>query len=145
METIKLTFSKSLMLLIIILGLSVVSCNTKSNDSKITESSEVKVSDIDKMLDDYEAYVDQYLKFLKKAMDGDMKAMAEYPTLLEKANNLSISLKEAQESNNMNSKQVERMLKINNKMLEEAVNMNDNMDITIPDNMEVFDNDMFDE
>lgn len=35
-------------------------------------------SDWDKLLDEYEQYVDQYVKTYKKAMNGDMSAMAEY-------------------------------------------------------------------
>ena len=39
----------------------------------------------DKVLDDYESYVDSYLKLYKKAMDGDASAMSEYINMLDKA------------------------------------------------------------
>lgn len=46
-------------------------------------------SNIDKLLDDYEAYMDQTIKLAKKAQNGDMSAMTEYSSLLEKAEKLN--------------------------------------------------------
>ncbi len=74
--------------------------------------------DWDKLLDDYEEYVDKYVILYKKAMAGDATAIAEYPGLLEKATELSESLQKAQDNNSLSSKHLVRMAKIQKKMLE---------------------------
>lgn len=74
----------------------------------------------DVMLDDYEEYVDEYLKFYKKAMKGDANALSEYPALMEKATNLQNSMTEAQNDNKLSVEQYERMMKIQMKMLKAA-------------------------
>lgn len=71
-------------------------------------------SDYDKLLDDYEDYVDSYLKLLKKANDGDASAIAEYPKVYEKAVKLGDDLEAAK--GNMSNKQIERFSKILSKM-----------------------------
>lgn len=72
----------------------------------------------DKVLDDYENYVVEYAKFYKKAMSGDMSAMSKYPALMEKATNLSKSLEEAQNSNDLSQKQMNRFIQIQGKFME---------------------------
>lgn len=80
-------------------------------------------SDWDKMLDDYEAYVDKYLEFLKKANKGDISAMQEYPALLEKATELQNSMQKAQDDNQLSPEQIRRMGEIQVKMLNAASEM----------------------
>ncbi len=80
-------------------------------------------SDIDKMLDDYENYVDQYIVYVKKASEGDMTALSEYPSLMEKANQLQSSLQEAQNNNNFSADQMKRMVSIQQKMTNAAIDM----------------------
>ena len=91
----------------------------KSNSSTSSDESSSKVSDgnFDKALDDYDAYVDEYIKFLKKAKDGDASAMSEYPAMLQKAQNMEQSLTDAQTNNNLSADQLQRMLKIQGKLL----------------------------
>ena len=72
----------------------------------------------DKVLDSYEAYVNKYVACMKKAMSGDTKALSEYLSLLEKAEELGEQLENA--SSSMTAKQVSRYTKINAKMLEAA-------------------------
>lgn len=72
----------------------------------------------DKVLDSYEAYVNKYVACMKKAMSGDTKALTEYLSLLEKAEELGEQLENA--SSSMTAKQVSRYTKINAKMLEAA-------------------------
>lgn len=74
-------------------------------------------SDYDKMLNDYESYVDQYLVLYKKAMNGDQTAMMEYPDLMSKAEELERSMKDAEKSGNLSVQQLKRMNDINFKML----------------------------
>jgi hypothetical protein len=74
----------------------------------------------DKLLYDYESYVDSYIAFYKKAMNGDLKAKSEYPKLLKKAQSLSEMLSEANNNNEMNAKQVARYFKITAKLANAA-------------------------
>lgn len=95
--------------------------NSSSDDD--TEVSNSGNENYDKVLDDYEAYVDKYLVFLKKANKGDMSAMQEYPALMEKAQDLEKSLKEAENDKSLNASQMKRMVKIQTKMLNAAIDM----------------------
>ena len=74
----------------------------------------------DSMLNDYEAFVDDYISFYKKAMKGDLSAMAEYPGILAKAQALDESMKKAQSDNKLSVKQIGRLTKIQTKMLKAA-------------------------
>lgn len=67
--------------------------------------------DWDKVLDDYEEYVDAYISFYKKAMDGDdLAALAEYPKMLAEAQTYYNKLQKAKGS--MTSAQIDRLLAI---------------------------------
>ncbi len=82
-----------------------------SNDSNKT----------DEALDSYESYVDQYIKFLKKAQKGDNSAMAEYPALMEKATEMQEKMDDMK--SDFSGKQMARMMKIQNKMTMAALEM----------------------
>jgi hypothetical protein len=73
------------------------------------------------MLDDYEAYVDEYLVLYKKAMAGDNTAMAEYPALMQKAAALQESMAEAQATGTWGAEQIQRMVEIQTKMYSAAM------------------------
>jgi hypothetical protein len=73
------------------------------------------------MLDDYEAYVDEYLVLYKKAMAGDNTAMAEYPALMQKAAALQQTMGEAQAAGTWGAEQIQRMLAIQTKMANAAL------------------------
>ncbi|MRM83106.1 DUF6591 domain-containing protein [Riemerella anatipestifer] len=94
-----------------------------SNSEDDTEVSSSGDENYDKVLDDYEAYVDKYLVFLKKANKGDMSAMQEYPALMEKAQDLEKSLKDAENQQSLSASQMKRMVKIQTKMLNAAIDM----------------------
>ncbi len=85
-----------------------------SNMAKITDK------DWDKILDSYEEYVDEYIRFYKKALGGDLNAISEYPVIMEKATQLFESIDEAQNGNELDEKQINRLMKIQNKMLQAA-------------------------
>lgn len=95
--------------------------SSSPKQGKIEVSTESSGGNFDKMLDDYEAYVESYLKFLKKANAGDISAITEYPVMYEKALSLEKSLAKAQGDKSLSSKQINRMVKIQAKMLN-AVN-----------------------
>lgn len=102
-------------------GSSVSSSNDYDTDNDVFASSGSE--NWDKMLDDYEAYVDKYLDFLKKSQKGDMSALQEYPALMEKAENLEKSMKKAQDDNKLSASQIKRMTKIQTKMINAAADM----------------------
>jgi hypothetical protein len=90
--------------------------NTQNSSTK-TSTTSGNNEDWDKVLSDYEAYIDDYLKIIKKMNNGDMSAAGEYPALMEKAQDLDKSLKEAQGNNSLSAEQIGRMVKIETKML----------------------------
>lgn len=75
----------------------------------------------DKLLDEYEQYVDNYIKFMKKAKSGDISAIAEYATMLEKTERLSDELEK--EQGEMTSAQLKRYTKISQKLTNAALEM----------------------
>lgn len=77
--------------------------------------------DWDALLNSYEQYVDKYISYIKKAAKGDMSAMAEYPALMEKAQEFSEKMANAQ--GDMSASQWARYMKITNKVTEAAKNM----------------------
>ena len=78
-------------------------------------------NDIDAYLKSYEEYVDQYIKLMKKAKDGDMSAMTEYAEYMEKATELSEKMEKAESE--MSSAQMTKFLKIQTKLTQAAANM----------------------
>jgi len=87
---------------------------SENNDETLLNSGS---EDYDKMLQKYDEYVTEYIKFYKKAIKGDNSAMSEYPAMMEKANALQESMKEAQGNNQLSVKQIARMSEIQTKML----------------------------
>lgn len=65
-------------------------------------------------MDEYEEYIDDYIKFYKKAQTGDMSAMTEYASMLEKAESLSKKLEKAQDD--LTASQAARFLKLQQKL-----------------------------
>lgn len=93
----------------------------EENEDSEAFSSDSDSKDWDGLLDSYEEYVDEYVSFFKKASNGDMDALSEYPSLLEKAQSLSDELSGAQGS--MSSSQWSRYMRITNKMANVAAGM----------------------
>ena len=91
-------------------------CNTVSAmETKTSARMEIVAGDDwDKVLNEYENYVDQYIKTYKKAMKGDMSALSEYVKLAEKAQELSEKIDKAK--GEMTDAQMKRYLKITKKM-----------------------------
>lgn len=77
----------------------------------------------DELLDSYESYVTSYIRLLKKASNGDISAMAEYPKLMQKASDLYEKLEKNIDV--MSVSQSARFLEITNKMTEAAQQMLD--------------------
>lgn len=85
------------------------------NDGVIVSSSS---TDWDDVLDEYEQFVDKYISLLKKASSGDLNAMTEYVSYMEKAESLSDKLSNAEDE--MTIAQMSRYMEILNKMAEAA-------------------------
>jgi hypothetical protein len=100
---------------------------TDGPTDEISEEKEEVVStpkgnnNIDEYLKSYEEYVDQYIKLMKKAKDGDVSAMTEYAEYMEKATDLSEKMEKAESE--MSSAQMAKFLKIQAKLTQAASNM----------------------
>lgn len=79
------------------------------------ESDDISNSNVDELLKTYSEYVDKYIKFMKKAANGDLSAMTEYASLLKKAQELDEKLKEVK--GDMTTAQMNKFLEIQKKML----------------------------
>lgn len=77
--------------------------------------------DWDALLDSYDKYVTKYISFMKKAANGDMSAMTEYPALLEQAQEYGNKLQNAK--GEMSAAQWSRYIKITQKMSSAAGSM----------------------
>ena len=93
------------------------SCSASTNSSSI--SGKMGSADIDKMLDEYEKFVDKYIALMKKAQSGDLSAMSEYASMLESAERLSNKLDNC--DGDMTSAQLSRYTRITSKMTSAAM------------------------
>lgn len=93
----------------------------ENDEDEISDASESDSEDWDALLESYEEYVDKYISYMKKAAKGDMNALSEYPALLEKAQEFSEKMQNAQGV--MSSSQWSRYIKITNKMTKAAQEM----------------------
>ena len=89
-----------------------------SNNNEERAQKKGKSEDWDAVLTSYEEYVDKYITFAKKAVKGDVKALAKYPALMQKAEELSNKLEKAEDE--MSSAQVARYTKISMKLAKAA-------------------------
>ena len=78
-------------------------------------------ADWDKILDEYEQYVNKYYSFAEKVSKGDASAMADALSMSEKATSLAEKLERAED--NLSTAQANRLLKIQNKMAQAAAKM----------------------
>ena len=92
-----------------------------SDDDSDTASSSSGSQDWDALLNSYEQYVDKYISYMKKAAKGDMSALSEYPALMEKAQEFSEKMENAQ--GDMSASQWARYMKITTKMTTAAQEM----------------------
>ena len=74
--------------------------------------------DWDALLDSYEKFVDKYISYMKKAAGGDLSAISEYTSLMEKAEEIGDKLDKA--GDDLSSSQMNRYMKITEKMTKAA-------------------------
>lgn len=89
--------------------------DSKSSTSEVTSDYE----DWDKALDEYEKYIDSYIKILKKVKANDMSAISEYPTYVEKAESFSKKFDNAKGA--MSAKQIKRYTELTMKITTAAM------------------------
>lgn len=85
--------------------------NSTSKKSVKSNSSNSKWDDV---LDEYEKYVDNYIRLYKSAMAGNISALSEYADMMEQAETYADKLENAQ--GNMTQAQISRYLRITEKM-----------------------------
>ena len=76
-------------------------------------------TDWDAVLDEYEKYVDSYIKLVNKVNKGDVSALSEYAEMLEKAESFADKLDNADDE--MTAMQLARYEKITMKMSKVAI------------------------
>ncbi len=99
----------------ILLSFSCGEKRVKGDKSQMKQQSEVIADDWDKILDLYEEYTDQYIKLMKKALEGDIAVITEYGSMMEKATELSEKLESAESK--LSTEQLNRFTKIQNRLL----------------------------
>lgn len=95
-----------------------------TSNSTSSSASELSMKDNssnnwDSTLDEYEKYIDNYIKLYKKAQNGDTSALTEYASLLEKAQSLSEKLSNAQ--GDLTPTQASRFIKLQQKLANAAM------------------------
>ena len=94
------------------------SSSSSSSSSSISSSGKCS-ADIDKMLDEYEKFVDKYIAMAKKAQNGDISALSEYANMLESAEKLGDKLDAC--DGDMSATQISRYTRITSKMASAAM------------------------
>ena len=84
-------------------------------DTNVEANNETNSDEWDKMLDEYEGYVNSYIKLFKKSQEGDLSAMTEYLVVMTKAQSTFEKMDKVR--GDMSSKHVGRMMRIQTKML----------------------------
>lgn len=92
-----------------------------TDDDSNSDISSSDSEDWDALLKAYEEYVDEYISYANKAANGDIDALTEYPALMEKAQEFSKKMQNAQ--SDMSTSQWARYNKITAKMLKAAQEM----------------------
>ena len=95
--------------------------SSNSDNQESTTAASSGSEDWDALLDSYDSYVTQFVSYAKKAANGDVKALSEYPALLEKAQEFSGKMNNAQSQ--MSASQWTRYVEITNKMTQALAEM----------------------
>lgn len=103
-------------LLVAVTALFGTACFASTSSSPLTVCATVAVQgeNWDKLLDEYEQFVNKYISTMKKAQNGDMSAYADLATIAAKAEKLQAKLEKAEDD--MTTAQAARYAKITEKM-----------------------------
>jgi hypothetical protein len=94
---------------------------SSSSSSSTSSSSNSGSEDWDAVLKSYENYIDQYIKLMKKAKNGDASAMTEYVEMMEKATDLAEKMESA--GDDLSTSQMNKFLKLQTKLANAAMEM----------------------
>jgi hypothetical protein len=96
------------------------SSNNDVDNSYTNESGSVSSgsSNFDELIRSYEKYIDQYIVLMKKAKNNDMSALSEYPTMMQKAQDLQTKISRVQ--GQMSPEQVGRFTSLQTKLIQAA-------------------------
>lgn len=97
------------------------SSSSSNNNSSSSSNKSASSEDWDKVLKSYESYIDQYIKLMKKAKNGDMSAMTEYASMMEKASDLADKMNNA--GDDLSTSQMAKFVKLQTKLANAAANM----------------------
>ncbi|HPY81985.1 MAG TPA: hypothetical protein PLU45_01385 [Bacteroidales bacterium] len=93
-----------------------------NDDEKVEETVASSGSeDWDAVLKSYENYIDQYIKMMKKAKNGDASAMTEYAAMMEKATDLAEKMESA--GDDLSTAQMNKFMKLQTKLSNAAMEM----------------------
>ena len=92
-----------------------------SGESVSSSTSSASSSDVDALLKSYEEYIDKYIAIIKKAKNNDMTALAEYPGLMQKAQELGDKIESCK--GDLTSAQLAKFNKLHAKLLKAAQEM----------------------
>lgn len=94
---------------------------TTTDNSNVTSTEKSGSQNWNSILDSYEKYITQYIALLKKANAGDMSAMTEYASMMEKATEFADKLENA--SDDLSPAQSARFLKLQTKLTNAAAGL----------------------
>jgi len=97
------------------------STSSTSSDENVTSTKKAGSGNWDSLLDSYDKYITQYIALMKKANAGDMSAMTEYASMMEKATEFAEKLENA--SDNLSTAQAARFLKLQTKLANAAAGL----------------------
>ena len=121
----KVSFLTKMVLIAMICGAVLASCGGRSgqkgagktcDDAAKTEAACAAKTDEDKMLDEFEKFVDEYVEILKAVMSGDAAAVARSEQLTAGYEDLMLRITLAEEAGKFTDAQKERGQKIGEKM-----------------------------
>lgn len=93
--------------------------NKNENDSSEEFSSKGN-EDVDKLLNEYESYINEYSKLSEIAETGDPTLILEYASKLDKVKELKEVIQHAKEENNLTDEQISRLIKLQTQLKELA-------------------------
>jgi hypothetical protein len=94
---------------------------SSSTSVSVSPSSNTGSENWDNILNSYEKYITQYISLMKKANAGDMSAMTEYASMMEKATEFADKLENA--SDDLSTAQMERFTKLQLKLANAAAGL----------------------
>jgi hypothetical protein len=97
------------------------STSSTSSDENVTSTKKAGSGNWNSLLDSYEKYINQYIALMKKSKNGDVSAMTEYASMMEKATDFADKLENA--SDDLSTAQAARFLKLQTKLANAAAGL----------------------